>query len=476
MSTCARKPSGVLASLAFLIVLVISKGDAIVVRALINRDALLNDRHVSQLDCSWALNREMMFGQRALDAKVFPLAKSYLDRIFSMSGRVPCPSASAHLNERQYTDDKWGRFVVYENELTGRELSIWLSMWAWANKWRLVNSVAKASVERYPDQLFGYYYLAQAWLHTDNTKAALDIYLSAMELFPDSALLCREIARLYQHRLGDTDQALHWYQESLELDAAEPTALLGVGQLMGGALEGLTDDLVRQLEASGWTYPRTKWTEGIFARGYTLDEDLYVLSHGVDIELYVFWDGSQQDIQPLSGWFRMGEWWIARERTQNLAPNPRFVWDQTTGEAMMPQGYRDLSWEGTALTDHALVDDQRDGQAIVCAQLLNRIWEATGFFTMPILVHPDTCYLQAGWIKTSDGGNAYIGYQWQGESVGKPNYGYVASKVQVLDWTHYTGVAIPLPGSQSVRLRLLNNLSNGVACFNDVMFVPVACR
>jgi tetratricopeptide (TPR) repeat protein len=458
-----------------LIMLVILKSNTMIVHRLINRDALLSSHRKSQSNCSWTFDREIKFGQRALDANMTALAASYLDRLLHMSGQFPCSSISSHRENKLPTDARWGRFIVSDIELMGDEISIWLSMWAWANRWRLVKDVALATVEQYPDQLFGYYYLAQAQLHGENnTQAALDTYLSVVELFPDSALLCREIARLYHHRLGDTSKALHWYQVSLELDAGDPTVLLGIGRLAGDGSQGLTNDQIRQLGTPEPKYEITKWTEGIFASGYTLDEDLYVLSHGVDVELYEFWDSSRQDVQPLPGWFQMGKWWVARVRTLNLAPNPRFVWDQRTDEAMMPQGYLDLS-TGVVLADHAVVRDQRGGQTVTCAQLLNKAREKTGFFSLPISVGP-TCYLQTGWVKTSDDGNAYIGYQWLGDTVEQPDYDYVASQVQTLDWTHHAGVAVPLSGVQSVRLRLLNNLSNGTVCLDDIMFVPVPCR
>ncbi len=472
----AHKPNRLPVLLVLLIMLAIFKGNAIVVYALINRDALLSDRHAPHLDCSWMLDREMRFGQRALDADMPTLAQRYLDRILFMSGQLPCSGGSAHWNNEETTDEEWGQFVVVEGDLTAEELDLFLSMWTWSNKWRLVKSVAGASIERYPGQLFGYYYLAQAWLHEGDVKAALDTYLRAFDVLPDSALLCREIARLYHYRIGDTGSALRWYQASLRLDADEPTALVGAWQLVGDQLQGLTDGQMRRLEAPGWTYGVTRGEPGAFVLcGYTLDEDLYEFSHGVDIEMHAFWSGSQENAPPLSGWFQMGEWWIARERIRNLAPNARFVWDQTTGKAMMPRGYQDLSWGSPALTAHALVHDQRGGQTIVCAQLLNNRWDKTGFYTRPISVNA-TCYLQAGWIKSSGGGNAYMGYAWLGDALVELDYDYAAGQVNPLDWTHYVRLAIPVPGSQSVRLRLLNNLSNGSVCFNDVLFVPVACR
>jgi hypothetical protein len=114
---------------------------------------------------------------------------------------------------------------------------------------------------------------------------------------------------------------------------------------------------------------------------------------------------------------------------------------------------------------------------IVCAQLLNTTYYKTGFFSFPISTRQDSCYLQSSWIKSSNNGNAYIGYQWLGDAIFETNnYDYTTTEVHSLGWAHYAGTAMPLLGSQRVRLRLLNYLATSPVCFSDVIFVPITCE
>lgn len=471
----------VIATRKFLLILLIS---GVLLGSPLRAHLALNYRAVRQRDdlysvnCSAFLEYQVSLGEAALKMNSRGLALRYTERLFDMSGKKRTLCDKRVLKASNL---KWGNFLIETEHLDENSLPIWLSMWSWGNDWPLVERVAAASVDVYPTHLFGYYYLAQAKLHTGQIKAARDVYLQALEVFPEVALIHRELAR-WNYMYGDKSQAFAWYQQALNLEPDEPTALLGKWRTsLEEETYKLSDQEEEQLRAllgsaypAGYTKPDGR---NFTLKGYVFDQAIFDLSQGSDIVWYGFWRALDESVDPPdqdANWTKLDDFWISSERVSNLAPNAQFTWDQSLGIGKLPTGYVDLR-ERAKLTDHALIMEHRRGAEKVCAQLLNVSTNRTGFYTLPIPLSTDACYFESGWIKSSANANAYLGYQWLNGDFEKVGYGYAASEIQGVDWQPYGELIMSVEDAKHVRLRLLNNLAEGNVCFNDVVFIPVNC-
>ncbi|MBN1874744.1 MAG: hypothetical protein JXA33_10980 [Anaerolineae bacterium] len=429
-------------------------------------------------DCAPFIEHQIKLGETALDAQNYALAYRYANRTLTLSGKFPCPVRDATILSP--VTSQWGHLILEMKNVSEESLPTWLAMWSWGNHWQLVQTVAVASIDRYPKSLWAYYYLAQAESYLGNSEAVRDVYLQALDIFPEEALLHRELARWY-YAHNDNAQALRWYQFALALEPDEPTALLGTWRILSDdeVFELSDQDKARFQTLLKTAYPITKYTKpdgrNFALTRYVFDEALFTLSQGVDIEWFGFWNAFDESIEPVNGWLQVNNLWMSHERLQNWAPNPRFVWDSMLGESILPRGYTDLS-EEASLSDHALITEQRGTETIHCAQLRNIATDRTGLYTLPMFLSANSCYFESGWVKSSVDANAYIGYQWLDKDAEKVGYGYVASEIQETDWRSYAGLAIPPQEAYGVRVRVLNNLANGPACFSDIVLIPLNCQ
>jgi hypothetical protein len=82
-------------------------------------------------------------------------------------------------------------------------------------------------------------------------------------------------------------------------------------------------------------------------------------------------------------------------------------------------------------------------------------------------------YLQAGWIKSTDG-IGFLGRRWAGDAVQESDrYSYAASSVSTEDWHQYAGLVQPPLGATDFQAWLLNWESAGKVYFDNVLFVEI---
>lgn len=446
----------------------------------------LNYRAINQcsdlcsVDCPAFLEYQVSLGEAALKMNNRDLALRYAERLFDFSGKFPCSLQDEVLLKP--IAPQWGYLILDMDDVNEESLPTWLSMWAWGNHWQLVRVVAAASIERYPGSLWAYYYLAQAESHLRHPEIVREVYLEALEIFPDEALLHRELARWYYNH-DDEVRALQWYQSALMLDPDEPTALLGMWYIFSqeGSFKLSDQEKEKFRVLLDNAYSITKYTKpdgrNFVLTEYVFDEDLFSLSQGVDIEWFGFWKALDESIEPVGNWMQIDSLWMSYEQLQNWASNPRFAWDSMAARSVIPRGYRPAKETGI-LSDYALAVEQREEEKTYCAQLMNISTDRTGLYTLPRAMLLDTCYFQSGWIKSSQEAKAYIGYEWLDGSYERSSYGYygyAASEIQDVDWQPYAKLIIPPQDARKVLLRLLN-LGHGTVCFDDIVFAPISCQ
>jgi tetratricopeptide (TPR) repeat protein len=202
--------------------------------------------------------------------------------------------------------------------------------------------------------------------------------------------------------------------------------------------------------------------------GYDLDEE--ALEAGTSIEMALYWLPSAQVRIDGPDWYRAGERWIQVTTATNLAPNGGFEYDEIRGKRL-PTGWPFCVY-GAPVENHELVIEQRNGKETTAARLRNSDEHLkTSFCTADVPVEPRAVYLQAGWIRSENGGRGYLSCAW---SVGRKRaYTYVATGVGDDSWTHYAGIARPLQGAGSCRLCLINRKSPGEVSFDDILFVEL---
>jgi len=199
--------------------------------------------------------------------------------------------------------------------------------------------------------------------------------------------------------------------------------------------------------------------------GYDLDEEALEAGPSMDVALY--WLPSEQTEIEQPGWYRAGERWIQVTAVKNLAPNGGFEHDEIRGKRL-PTGWP-IDIYRSPIDTHELMIDQRDGEETTVARLSSSEEHPnTGFSTRDISVKPDGLYLQAGWMRSEEGGRGYLGRRWS-VSVKSP-YDYVATGVGASSWTHFAGIAAPMEGAKGCRVWLLNVKSQGKVYFDDILF------
>ena len=200
--------------------------------------------------------------------------------------------------------------------------------------------------------------------------------------------------------------------------------------------------------------------------GYDLDEE--ALEAGTSIEIALYWLPSAEVRIDGPDWYRAGERWIHVTNIRNLVPNGGFEQDEIRGKKL-PAGWQ-IGPYRSPIDTHELMIDQRDGKETTVARLSNSEEHPnTSFSARDISVKPDGLYLQAGWMRSEEGGRGYLGHRWY---VGgkKDSHDYVAEGMEVDSWSHFAGMAIPPDGGSGCRVWLLNRKSQGQVYFDDILF------
>ena len=200
--------------------------------------------------------------------------------------------------------------------------------------------------------------------------------------------------------------------------------------------------------------------------GYDLDEEALEAGPSMDVALY--WLPSEQTEIEQPGWYRAGERWIHVTNIRNLVPNGGFEHDEIRGKRL-PTGWP-IDIYRSPIDTHELMIDQRDGEETTVARLSSSEEHPnTGFSTRDISVKPDGLYLQAGWMRSEEGGRGCLGRAWYVDGK-KDSHNYVAAGMEVDSWSHFAGIAIPPEGGRGCRVSLLNYKSQGRVYFDDILF------
>jgi hypothetical protein len=157
-----------------------------------------------------------------------------------------------------------------------------------------------------------------------------------------------------------------------------------------------------------------------------------------------------------------GEWVQVIRGVRNLVTNGGFEQDDVFS------GFPDDLYKAPAKMRQAVVD-MRNGQATRVALLRNtQQSHQTSLVSVPITVSPNRLYLQAGWLRTSGGGQAYLGRLWLPKGTYDP---FVKSDTQV--WFHYRQVVQPPAGTTKVQVGAANLASAGQVYCDDLVFVEL---
>jgi Tfp pilus assembly protein PilF len=97
-------------------------------------------------------------------------------------------------------------------------LGVRLEIYRAAEKWSLMEVVARELLNRHQDEPVYWNDLAWAVRRADSIKAAQDILLEAVERFPGDAMTNYNLG-CYSCQLGDIDQAKERVRRAIELDA-----------------------------------------------------------------------------------------------------------------------------------------------------------------------------------------------------------------------------------------------------------------
>jgi hypothetical protein len=196
---------------------------------------------------------------------------------------------------------------------------------------------------------------------------------------------------------------------------------------------------------------------------YELDESRLARDQAADLKLYWM---PLPGVEPVAAedFYRQpdGQWVQVIRQVRNLVANGGF--ERGNGFADFPY---DL-YKAPAET-RQLVTETRDGQATQVAVLKNTA-QATrsSLVSAPIAVNPKRLYLQAGWLRTDQGGEGYLGQAW----LPKGEYDYFV-KSDSPNWSHYRQIVRPPAGATEVQVGAANHSPSGQVYCDDLIFVEL---
>jgi hypothetical protein len=149
-------------------------------------------------------------------------------------------------------------------------------------------------------------------------------------------------------------------------------------------------------------------------------------------------------------------------QVRSLVPNGGF--EQGDGLS----GYPNDLYKAPADT-RAVVADTRNDQATKVAVLKNGGQTGqTSLVSAPIAVNPRRLYLQAGWLRSDQGGEGYLGRVW----LPKGAYDYFV-KSDSPTWFHYQQIVQPPAGATKIQVGAANIASKGQVYFDNLIFVEL---
>jgi len=116
-----------------------------------------------------------------------------------------------------------------------------------------------------------------------------------------------------------------------------------------------------------------------------------------------------------------------------------------------------------------VVTDTRNNQATKVVVLKNGPQAPkTSLVSAPIAVSPKRLYLQAGWLRSDQGGVGYLGRLW----LPKGAYDYFV-KSDSQTWSHYVQIIQSAADATQVQVGAANLASSGQVYYDNLIFVEL---
>lgn len=308
--------------------------------------------------------------------------------------------------------------------------------------------------------------LSQAYKLRGMSNKEVEVWQQAAQANPNQTWPYLELAKFYREQDQET-LARTAFRRALAVD---PIGILQQAE---------ADDRVAQtfawpelLEPGATFSVKKRLQNGWTLLGYRTDEAK--LARGEPATLVLFWrvPPDQSPDKSASDWRQLGgQVWIqVLTEIRSLVENGSFT--MVASDGSIPGFPAEIYKADPAVR---YIETMRRGDLSTRVGVLanNPQNRRSSMVSRYFPVRSDTIYLQAGWIQT-EGGLAYLGYQWQGQLPQEErSYSYTAKKVQSQTWRHYTGLAEPLPGSKAGRVWLLNVESVGTVRFDNVTWIPI---
>ena len=287
---------------------------------------------------------------------------------------------------------------------------------------------------------------------------ALDSYRMALDYYPRIVDAYWRLEQIYRAR-GWTDRA---EEINERLATLEPEYRLSGNNTVCGISMAMPETKALSEESLKGSH-QDCWT----LLGYDLDEE--ALETGAEIAIALYWLSHESLEIAAPGWYQAGDHWIELREITNLAPNGGFEWDEGEG-AMHPFGYPGVIYSGEIFDHHRVMIDKRDSKETKVVVLDNTEEphrSSLSSFGRPI--DWQGVYLQAAWVKSSDGAGG-MGRIWKGGVKVWQSYSYVDCKKKPGAWTYCSGIAKPLQEGKMLYLWLLNVGSSRKVLYDDHLF------
>jgi len=196
---------------------------------------------------------------------------------------------------------------------------------------------------------------------------------------------------------------------------------------------------------------------------YEVDEEQLARDAPADLKLYWMPLPGVEPV-PSADFYRQadGEWVQVIRQVRSLVPNAGF--EQGDGLS----GYPNDLYKAPADT-REVVADTRNNQATKVAVLKNGGQTGqTSLVSAPIAVNPKRLYLQAGWLRSDQGGEGYLGRVW----LPKGTYEYFV-KSDSPTWFHYKQIVRPPADATKIQVGAANIASQGQVYYDDLIFVEL---
>jgi hypothetical protein len=282
---------------------------------------------------------------------------------------------------------------------------------------------------------------------------------------------------------GDITCALEKYRDALQLNSRLIPAYYELYRLYN--LLGEHDQaqaILSQVESLSPTFPLATPAslDNSVLFGYDLDEALLEMDRNVEVTLYLQTGGSPstdftKTIEADWQIYRLGDRLYQVGSVINMATNGGFELTSTIND-QQPSGFTAERYGPDKYAAHRIVINNERGMPTICAELDNSrvAGGPSGYMSSDFWpVTKNTPYLLGGWVHSVQQAGK-IGLLWMGGEVpDNQRNSYVSPSSDRGGWVYHAGVLEPPNNAVFLRLQLLNQISDGLACFDNVFLVPI---